>query len=241
MSKITNEQVAACYEFSGKVFSGDLSQIDAKRKISSETKMKDVSAQMYIQAFLKMMEGNYYSRTINAYATEYYLGNIQSDYGSEALLRAISSVKKHLEYYKGIGKSSQPAIYKIVERYIEKTGKVSNFEEITRNFDDQVSKSILESKSERKLRLDIASKRPAFVEASVKVYVRNPDVVAEVLSRANGVCEKCGSPAPFLRAKDNTPYLEVHHVIQLSKDGEDCVDNALAACPNCHRELHFGM
>ena len=211
-NKITNDQVAACYKYSGKVYLGSMSQADAKSRISSKTGMGDASAQMYIQAFLKMMEGEYFSRTINAYATEYYFENILSDYGSNVLLKALSSVKKHLEYYKGIGKSSLPTIHKIVEKYVDRVSKISTFEEIDKNFEEQVSKSIFESQNERKVRLSAASKSPTTVNVSVKVYIRNPDVVAEVLSRAQGVCERCSSPAPFRRAKDNTPYLEVHHV-----------------------------
>jgi len=61
-----------------------------------------------------------------------------------------------------------------------------------------------------------------------------------VLSRANGICENCDKPAPFIRRRDGTPYLEVHHIIQLSKGGNDTINNAVAICPNCHRELHFG-
>ncbi len=72
------------------------------------------------------------------------------------------------------------------------------------------------------------------------VFRRNPDVVAEVLDRANGKCELCGVPAPFLRASDQEPYLEVHHTVRLSDGGEDTVDNAVAACPNCHRKQHHG-
>ena len=44
----------------------------------------------------------------------------------------------------------------------------------------------------------------------------------------------------FNRKKDNTPYLEVHHIIRLADDGDDSVENAIALCPNCHREAHFG-
>ena len=44
---------------------------------------------------------------------------------------------------------------------------------------------------------------------------RHPDVVAEVLVRAQGSCERCHQPAPFLRRSDGTPYLEVHHLIPL--------------------------
>ena len=49
------------------------------------------------------------------------------------------------------------------------------------------------------------------------------------------------SDAPFLRAKDNSPYLEIHHWITLAEGGDDTIENACALCPNCHRELHFGQ
>jgi 5-methylcytosine-specific restriction protein A len=32
----------------------------------------------------------------------------------------------------------------------------------------------------------------------------------------------------------------VHHLIRLADGGDDTVDNAVAACPNCHRQRHFG-
>lgn len=65
-------------------------------------------------------------------------------------------------------------------------------------------------------------------------------MAAEVLDRATGKCERCDQPAPFRRASDGSPYLEVHHRKPLAANGEDTVENALALCPNCHRELHFG-
>jgi len=33
----------------------------------------------------------------------------------------------------------------------------------------------------------------------------------------------------------------VHHKKTLALGGEDTVDNSLALCPNCHREMHFGQ
>ncbi|MDH7515993.1 MAG: HNH endonuclease, partial [Bacteroidota bacterium] len=65
-------------------------------------------------------------------------------------------------------------------------------------------------------------------------------VIAEVLARANGICESCRQPAPFRRASDGSPYLEVHHRVWLSRGGEDTVSNAVALCPNCHRRMHYG-
>ena len=72
------------------------------------------------------------------------------------------------------------------------------------------------------------------------VFRRNADVVAEVLLRASGICESCGNAAPFFKKKDSTPYLEVHHELPLSKGGDDTIENAIALCPNCHRERHYG-
>jgi 5-methylcytosine-specific restriction protein A len=34
--------------------------------------------------------------------------------------------------------------------------------------------------------------------------------------------------------------LEVHHKIRLADGGFDTVENAIAVCPNCHRQCHHG-
>lgn len=57
---------------------------------------------------------------------------------------------------------------------------------------------------------------------------------------AKGICERCRKPAPFIRDNDNSPYLEVHHKIPLADGGDDTVENAIALCPNCHRQAHYG-
>lgn len=96
------------------------------------------------------------------------------------------------------------------------------------------------SKQKRVSNINDANKKPEVQFVKTKVYKRNPDVVIEVLNRANGICERCNKKAPFIRASDNTPYLEVHHIVTLANNGDDTVENAIAICPNCHRELHFG-
>jgi predicted HNH restriction endonuclease len=92
----------------------------------------------------------------------------------------------------------------------------------------------------RAKRLPTAPKKPAVRVTTVLVFDRNPDVVAEVLAQALGKCQRCGAPAPFIRKSDGSPYLEVHHKIPLAFGGEDTVENAIALCPNCHREAHYG-
>lgn len=79
----------------------------------------------------------------------------------------------------------------------------------------------------------------ASVLREVLGFVRDPRVVAYVLQRASGRCECCANDAPF-RRPDGRPFLEVHHVLPLADGGPDCIENAVAVCPNCHRELHHG-
>lgn len=71
-------------------------------------------------------------------------------------------------------------------------------------------------------------------------YARSQEIRIEKLYESNGRCMKCGNVAPFF-SKDGLPYLEVHHVIPLSSDGEDTLENTIALCPNCHRKIHYQM
>ena len=109
-----------------------------------------------------------------------------------------------------------------------------------REFYKNVKASFNGNRQERQQRLLSAEKKPRRIEKRVWDFVRNPDVVAEVLYLANGKCQECKSNAPFLRKSDGAPYLEVHHKIPLSQGGEDTVKNSIALCPNCHRRKHFG-
>ena len=69
-------------------------------------------------------------------------------------------------------------------------------------------------------------------------FIRNPDVVVYALKRSKGFCELCKREAPF-KKENNEFYLEVHHLIPLSKNGEDTQLNVAALCANCHRLLHY--
>jgi 5-methylcytosine-specific restriction enzyme A len=70
-----------------------------------------------------------------------------------------------------------------------------------------------------------------------KTFDRDPFVSEYVKQRANGCCDLCGNPAPFTDKKGR-PYLENHHVVWLSRGGEDTIYNTAAVDPSCHRRLH---
>lgn len=61
-----------------------------------------------------------------------------------------------------------------------------------------------------------------------------------VLLRANGVCEGCAAPAPFLTTRGE-PYLEPHHIRRLSDGGPDDPRSVAGVCANCHRRAHYSV
>ena len=94
--------------------------------------------------------------------------------------------------------------------------------------------------SELRGRAAKARKFPKTVKVKTLHYERDPYVVALALRLAKGKCQGCKKAAPFKRA-NGIPYLEVHHKKTLADGGSDRIDNAIALCPNCHRERHFGI
>lgn len=137
---------------------------------------------------------------------------------------------------------SKGAVDYIFSEFHDDSGRtLPDLSDVIRDEAIQFDKAKSLTHKERIEELKKASKKPAQVFVQQAVFVRNQLVVAEVLFRANGHCEQCKKPAPFLRESDKTPYLEVHHIIRLADGGDDTVENAIALCPNCHRKAHYGQ
>ena len=130
---------------------------------------------------------------------------------------------------------------KAVDIYLETGYKpaTQKLSELAAEFESAINRSLSKPHQERLERLKSAPTHPRRIEVSTVVFDRNPDVVAEALFRADGVCQSCGDDAPFTRRRDGSPYLEVHHIVTLASGGEDSIENAIAICPNCHRAEHY--
>jgi 5-methylcytosine-specific restriction protein A len=83
------------------------------------------------------------------------------------------------------------------------------------------------------------SKNPKKKNVSSEQIIRDSEVHAWVLLNSKWICECCNNPSPFVKP-DGKKYLEVHHLKRLADGGTDTIENAIAVCPNCHRELHYG-
>jgi len=79
---------------------------------------------------------------------------------------------------------------------------------------------------------------PERVFAGVSSFRRNAMVRRYVIQRAQGKCELCGKPGFIMR--DGRHYLETHHILSLTTNGADSVENVIGLCAEHHREAHYG-
>jgi len=74
---------------------------------------------------------------------------------------------------------------------------------------------------------------------------RDRVIVEQVLKADNYQCEIDLGHLSFVARRNGRPYLEGHHLIPLSMQGQfdkslDVYANIIGLCPNCHRKMHFG-
>lgn len=138
--------------------------------------------------------------------------------------------------------STHSSALDLYERYLKylkcKELDITSKADYDKQFEDKESKAQGKSISELSKKVK-EKKKDSVRERTVyeTIYDRDPDVAAYVKIRANGICDLCNQPAPFIKS-DGLPYLESHHIKWLSEGGEDTVDNAVALCANCHRKMH---
>ncbi|MQA57643.1 hypothetical protein GDH07_30415 [Pseudomonas sp. MC042] len=170
------------------------------------------------------------------------INQLKNDVGHSALLPALQSLGGHIEYldsFQSTKLAKQSSLRSLYEELLPELSPVAKAVDEDEIFAQQVADAIADSAFDRAKRLAHVNPVPQVRHQIVKTFRRNPDVVAEVLLRAKGACEGCRLPAPFQRP-DGSLYLEVHHITRLADGGHDTVENALALCPNCHRERHYG-
>lgn len=115
--KITTKEIEQIYPLAKSLHE---KKVKAAYKLHKEADMNINSAKYYIEAFLAMMEGRTYQKTINYEAHEYFLEKIHKDFGSEALEKALLSVKKHIVFYEETENHPLPGIKKVYQEFLKK-------------------------------------------------------------------------------------------------------------------------
>jgi hypothetical protein len=157
--------------------------------------------------------------------------------------------------YKRTSDSAYEQFVQIAVRYLDPYGPgdfLLNIRHVPNDDAEKLAQEILELLTEEADQNQISSlfsseaivekalsekKKWAGVSIKTGQKIRDKNIVFDVRKRARGICELCSLAAPF-RDYSGNPYLEVHHIVWISRGGEDSVDNAVALCPNCHRKMH---
>lgn len=241
MPRITIREIEAAYERGVAVHLGKMRFADAVDSLRSEHSMNSASAADYVQNVGNILSGKVYRRTFNLTAAKYFLNRISQDFPPSVLGSAISAIKLHIEYYQTVSGTKLPQLAAICENYLAAaTSAPVELSKIVREFDVETERAFLMSSQERLLKVGAYPTKPRSALVLASAFVRNPYVKAEVLIRSRGSCEMCKMDGPFRRKKDGQLYLEVHHKVPLAEGGDDTIANAIALCPNCHREAHSG-
>ena len=218
--------------------------------IWSEEELK-ASVEVYAEMYRAMRDG----RRINK-AKAYRDLEARFDRNHKAFERRMQNISHVVvslggDYVKGLKPLSNigPRNEPIIRRLVKESGFLDSHQSIRANttqplnWEDAETKAIALQKEWSKSGKKVTPPNgfPTGAEkytTETKQRKRCAEVKAWVRLEANGICEACGKEAPFITEK-NGAFLEVHHVVQLSDEGPDTVDNAIAVCPNCHRKLHL--
>ena len=117
MGAITKEMIEKVYEEGVKLYNGSVTLKEAKENINQSTNMDLGSCNAYLTVLCSLLNGVEYHRTANALATEYFLINIEKDFGTERRKKAANAVKMHTEYYATLGHGHQRKIEKLADMY----------------------------------------------------------------------------------------------------------------------------
>jgi 5-methylcytosine-specific restriction enzyme A len=222
--EITTEMTQAAYSVSADVYYGKISRQKAINDLEKKFGMNSGSASDYIVNFKKMMDGERYTRTNNAEATDYFFTHILNDYGFIKLGNAIKAAKEHVKYYEGLGRSNLNRIRTIISKHekilISQTATV---------YPDELDKSETLFEGIKKT-------------ISVNSYERNPIARNKCIEHYGVQCVVCGFDFEKVYGNIGKGFIHVHHLTQLSDIGQgyevDPVKDLRPVCPNCHAMLH---
>ena len=106
--------------------------------------------------------------------------------------------------YKPRSQSGGWSYVNVLPDWIDKVNQSVMAEKYHEDLNESIEDSKNASKKERNERLKKAAKLPETIQIIQKGFRRNPDVIATVLERANGVCEHCNKDAPFISVSNHT-------------------------------------
>jgi 5-methylcytosine-specific restriction protein A len=224
MGNITNERVEKSFNV-GKVFFSKKSTLKKGVELLTQIGMNEKSAGDYIYNYSNLIQGKLFTRTTNAYGTEYYLKKIFEENGQSGLQNALLSLSQHIDYYE------------------EKSGaSVNKRKEIYNEF-----LKLIDNKLEEAVYADEVDENTEYAEGKTKKvlvnnYERNPIARKKCVEHFGTICQVCGFDFEKTYGEVGKDFIHVHHKIDISTIGNeysvDPINDLVPVCPNCHSMLH---
>ena len=194
-------------------------------KALSNLGMNKNSAVDYIYLYSNLIQGKLYTRSANAYSTEYYLNNIYDENGTEVLENCLLALLQHIEYKEGLGGGKTNKLRDIYEKFLKTVDKEPVLIVYPDDIDDSVSYS--EGKAKKVL---------------VNSYERNPHARKKCIEHYGLNCQVCGFNFEEKFGDLGKNFIHVHHIVDIATIGNkysvDPISDLVPVCPNCHAMLH---
>lgn len=224
MGKITNDIVEKSFEIAKKVYEEKITENEGIR-VLEEIGMKDTSAHHYINNYSNLVRGKLFTRTINAYGTEYFLENIYKENGVTGLRNALLSLSQHIDYYEEASGASVKKGREIYDKFY----------------------SIIKDSSDLAVYPDEVSPEEQYSEGKTKKvlvnsYERNQIARQKCLKHYGFNCQVCDFNFKEKYGELGKDFIHIHHKIDIATIGKeysvDPIEDLIPVCPNCHAMLH---
>ena len=224
MSKITNKIVEIAYRVAKDFFQKKITLKQAT-EILSKNGMNEKSAVDYIYNYSNLINGKLFTRSTNAYATDYYLRKIYEENGQSGLQNALISLSQHLDYYEEKSGASVKQRRDIYDKYL----KLLENKPETTVFPDEVEENVKYSEGKTKVVL-------------VNSYERNQVARQKCIKHYGAFCQVCSFDFENVYGDLVKDFIHVHHVIDIATIGTEYsvnpIKDLIPVCPNCHSMLH---
>lgn len=226
MGKITNEIVEKAYEVAKDFYhERKRKRLKQAQDILVKNGMNENSAMDYIYNYSNLIQGNLFTRTTNAYGTDYYLKKIYEDSGQTGLQNALISLSQHIDYYEDKSGASVKKLRDIYDKYLKFLDKKP---ELT-VYADEVDQNIKYAEGKTKTVL-------------VNSYERNPVARQKCIEHYGVVCQVCSFNFEKVYGDIGKDFIHVHHKVDIATIGNeysvDPINDLIPVCPNCHSMLH---
>jgi hypothetical protein len=114
---ITEVQIEAACLIASQVYAAQINSNNAVSLLSRDFGINETSAKIFIDDYKHLMMGCVFKRTMSSSAMNHFVGSIEIEHGNTGLAKAITSLKKHIDYFEGHYQTTMHSQRAILAKY----------------------------------------------------------------------------------------------------------------------------